>query len=176
MSFINNLFKSAIGIGLVACFLLGCKKSEEPTPTAPNSGAETSIKMDATYTNPNQTVVVSDTLNTYKFKSLFTNNKISSISASDTIFIWERVSAALPQGWIVYICAAKVCHTAEVLKSEFTVLPNGKTDFYIHFDSFDKDWYANSFGKGTASAEYVIYRKGMRKEDGIKVTIKMETK
>ena len=26
------------------------------------------------------------------------------------------------------------------------------------------------------TAEYVIYRKGMRKEDGIKVTIKMETK
>lgn len=169
------LVKTIVVIGLVSTMIFGCKKSEEPTPAVPNSGTETSIKMDATYTNPDQTVVVSDTLDSYQFKSLFTNNKNSKTSLSDTVFIWERVSATLPQDWIVYLCAAGVCHTEKVWKSEFTVLPNKSSNFYIDFASY-KNNYPQAFGKGTASAEYVIYRKGMRKEDGIKVTIKMETK
>jgi len=177
MTIKNSLGLLSASLGIVLALCCSCKKTDTPEPVSPVPSNESKVTFEATFSKPlSNDTIISDTLDTYQFKAVFTNNNATKDQVTDSTFIWEQVSASLPKNWIVYICTAGVCHNDTVVRSEFIVPPNKKTDFYIDFAFLDDQNYAKPFGKGTASVEYLIYRKGMKKEDGIKVSVNMTTK
>ncbi len=171
--------KLAIVIAILSGMLVGCKKEDTVAPTtektiAPPKDSVKAIAMNATFSTPNMTAtVLGDSIEYYQFKAVFTNTEITKDELSDSLFVWELVSATLPASWYVYVCADGVCNSETIKKADFDISSGGKTSFYIDFATEDAKGFSQPLGKGTAEAVYLIYRKGMKKEDGIKVTVKL---
>lgn len=106
----------------------------------------------------------------------FINLSKNRLSASDTMFVWERLSVNPPLGWSVAFCIGKVCHPPNVVMGEFSLGKESISIFDFLFSALDNKGYASNFGKGELTAEYIIYRKGMKREDGAKLFVKATAK
>ena len=170
---IKTEFKKIIFlIGIISSVLVGCKKEETPTPIA--TIKDEPVVMNATFSTPDMaSTVIGDSIPDHQFKAVFTNTETTKDAASDSLFVWELLSKSIPSSWYVYVCADGVCHNKVITTANFDINPGAKTSFYIDFASTNDKGKAQPLEKGTGEVVYLIYRKGMKKEDGIKVTAKL---
>lgn len=171
-----KLLKLSLFLGIISSILVGCKKEEIVTPPKETT-PPAEVKMNATFSTPNmEFTVFGDTIEDHQFKAVFTNIETTNNEASDSLFVWEQLSATMPASWYVYVCADGVCHNKAITNANFDINPGAKTSFYVDFASINDKGNVQPLGKGTGEAVYLIYRKGMKKEDGIKVTVKLIAK
>lgn len=106
----------------------------------------------------------------------FLNITKNRVTVSDTVFVWERISQTKPVGWNVGFCIGEVCYPPTTIKGEFYLGKKSFSIFDFVFSALDDKEYATFFGEGVLTAEYVIYRKGTKREDGVKFSVKLTAK
>ena len=132
-----KLLKLSLFLGIISSILVGCKKEDTPAPVVateiPTPIKDTTTKaiaMNATFSTPvMESTVFGDTIEYHQFKAVFTNIETTSNEASDSLFVWELVSATMPSSWYVYVCADGVCHLKAITSANFDINPGAKTSF-----------------------------------------------
>ncbi|TAH27314.1 MAG: hypothetical protein EAZ07_01785 [Cytophagales bacterium] len=163
-------------IFLFACAISCTTKKEDPKPEQPKVERPLLIEASLSEANLETTALKTRALDVF-LKTSVSNLVSEQTRLSDSVFVWEMLNKNTPKDWDISVCCGDECHTSKIVKGEFIIRKGQSSKFEFTINSIDAiNQTTQAFGEGTLTAEYVVYRKGMNKEDGLKINVKLSTK
>jgi hypothetical protein len=166
----------------IAVVSFSCTKEKDvpapaPVPVKVEEPITTKVDMKAAFEKSEVNLVSDKNKSNVEAMVIFTNNETTSDQESDSVFVWERIDLVTqPKAWLFAFCPPMNCFGDAVKKEEFTLSPGKSYKCSFKFEAYDSNFNVlEQIGAGFASQQFLVYRKGMKKEDAISLKISYKT-